>query len=67
MESLVEITDLSVEFEGRHGMNRALDNVSCSIGRGERLGLVGESGAGKSVLALAMLGLIRPPGRVVSG
>jgi peptide/nickel transport system ATP-binding protein len=67
MENIVEITDLSVEFEGRHGVNRALDNVNLTVGRGERVGLVGESGAGKSVLALSILGLIRPPGRVTSG
>jgi peptide/nickel transport system ATP-binding protein len=66
-DSLLEVRDFSVDFAGRHGVNRALDRVSFAVGRGERVGLVGESGAGKSVLALALLGLIRPPGRVVHG
>jgi oligopeptide/dipeptide ABC transporter ATP-binding protein len=66
-EPLLSIEDLAVEFRGAHGVNRAVDGVSLDIGRGERVGLVGESGSGKSVIARAILGLTRPPGRVVSG
>jgi len=67
MESLLEVTDLSVDFSGRHGTVRAVDKISFVLRSGERLGLVGESGAGKSVVARAVLGLTKPPGRVTSG
>jgi len=67
MDALLEVTDLSVDFSGRSGSIRAVDEVSFVIRRGERLGLVGESGAGKSVVARALLGLTKPPGRVSSG
>ncbi|MDO8212670.1 ABC transporter ATP-binding protein [Conexibacter sp. CPCC 206217] len=67
MEPLLQIRDLSVEFTGARGVDRAVDGVSLAIGRGERVGLVGESGSGKSVIARAILGLTRPPGRVTGG
>jgi peptide/nickel transport system ATP-binding protein len=67
MESLLEVTNLSVDFSGRQGTVRAVDDVSFVLRSGERLGLVGESGAGKSVVARALLGLTKAPGKVTSG
>ena len=65
METLLEVKDLSVEFSTEDGQMRAVDHVSFSIGRGEILGLVGESGAGKSLTSEAILRLIKcPPGRI---
>jgi oligopeptide/dipeptide ABC transporter ATP-binding protein len=65
---LLRIEDLRVVFDTDEGPIHAVSGVSLDIRRGETLGLVGESGCGKSVTALAVLRLIpRPPGRVVSG
>ena len=67
-ENLLEIEDLSVHFHTPEGIGRAVDHVSLSIAKGETLGLVGESGCGKSVTSLSILGLIpSPPGRIHSG
>lgn len=64
-DAVLEVRDLVVEFRAEHGALRAVDHVSFSVGRGEIVGLVGESGAGKTLTAEALLGLIRcPPGRV---
>ena len=64
-ESVLEVQDLVVEFLSEDGPLRAVDGVSLAVGRGEIVGLVGESGAGKTLTAEAILGLIRcPPGRV---
>jgi oligopeptide/dipeptide ABC transporter ATP-binding protein len=64
-ERVLEVRDLVVEFLSEDGPLRAVDGVSLSIDRGEIVGLVGESGAGKTLTAEAVLGLIRcPPGRV---
>jgi oligopeptide/dipeptide ABC transporter ATP-binding protein len=61
----LEIRDLTVEFASEGGALRAVDEVSFQVRRGEIVGLVGESGAGKSLTSEAILGLIRqPPGRV---
>jgi len=67
-EPLLSIEDLVVEFRGDAGTIRAVDGLTLSIAPGERVGLVGESGCGKSVTALALLGLVpSPPGRIAGG
>ena len=66
MTSLLNIQNLSVAFRTRHGLVPALDNVTLYLEPGEVLGLVGESGAGKSLTGLAMTGLL-PPNAVVTG
>lgn len=65
--SLLEVENLVVEFPGRRGTLRALDDISFSIAPGEILGVVGESGAGKSLTGAAIIGLLEPPGRVAGG
>src|SRR5919206_4429454 len=64
---MLEVHDLRVEFPTRRGALRALDGVSFSIAPGEVLGVVGESGAGKSITGLAIIGLLEPPGRIAAG
>ncbi len=64
---LLDVQDLTVEFHGRRGKLRALDGVSFAIEPGEVLGIVGESGAGKSLTGAAIIGLLEPPGRIASG
>ena len=64
---LLELRDLRVEFPSRHGTLRALDGVSFDVAPGEILGLVGESGAGKSLTGAAIIGLLEPPGRLFGG
>src|SRR5262252_971192 len=66
-EALLAVEGLCVEFPTRHGTLHAVDNVSFSIAAGEVLGVVGESGAGKSVTGSAVIGLIDPPGRIAAG
>ena len=63
----LEVKHLRTWFETREGPLKAVDDVSFSVGRGEVLGLVGESGSGKTVTGFSILGLVDPPGRVVSG
>ena len=65
--SLLDVQDLVVEFPGRRGTLRALDGISFSIAPGEILGVVGESGAGKSLTGASIIGLLEPPGRIASG
>ena len=66
--SLLEVNNLVVEFATDAGVVRAVDDVSFSVASGETVGLVGESGCGKTVTGLALLGLVpTPPGRVASG
>jgi peptide/nickel transport system ATP-binding protein len=67
LEPLLEVIDLCVEFPLRHGTLRAVNGISFTIGPGEVLGVVGESGAGKSVTGSAVIGLIDPPGRIAGG
>jgi peptide/nickel transport system ATP-binding protein len=67
-DPLLAVRDLSVEFQTRKGVARVLEGVSFSLGRGRTLGLVGESGCGKSMTALAIMRLIPdPPGRITAG
>jgi oligopeptide/dipeptide ABC transporter ATP-binding protein len=67
-EPLLKVCGLTVEFSTDQGIVRAVDDTSFSVNAGETLGLVGESGCGKTVTGLALLGLIpSPPGRIVSG
>jgi peptide/nickel transport system ATP-binding protein len=65
--SLLQVNNLVVEFPHRHGTLRALDDISFDIAPGEILGVVGESGAGKSLTGASIIGLLEPPGRVASG
>ena len=65
--SLLQVQNLVVEFPGRRGTLRALDDVSFDIAPGEILGVVGESGAGKSLTGASIIGLLEPPGRVAGG
>ena len=64
---LLEIKNLTTHFFTRAGVVKAVDNLSLSLQRGRILGLVGESGCGKTVTALSILNLVPPPGKVVSG
>ncbi len=64
---LLQVEQLRVEFPTRHGTLVAVDGISFSIAQGEVLGVVGESGAGKSITGAAIIGLIDPPGRISSG
>ncbi len=65
---LLAVDDLRTYFDGEEGTGRAVDGVSFALGRGRTLCLVGESGCGKSVTALSIMGLVpQPPGRIVSG
>lgn len=64
---LLSVRDLVVEFPKRKTVLRALDQVSFDIARGEILGVVGESGAGKSLTGASIIGLLEPPGRIASG
>lgn len=65
--SLLQVKNLRVEFPTRRGTLVALDDVSFEIAPGEVLGVVGESGAGKSMTGAAIIGLLEPPGRIASG
>lgn len=64
---LLEIKNLKIEFPSRHNVAVAVDNVSFSVEAGEILGLVGESGAGKSTIGNAIVQLLSQPGRVADG
>ena len=67
MSYLLEVRNLRTQFPTRAGLVRAVDDVSFGIAPGELLGLVGESGCGKSMTALSIMRLIAPPGRIVAG
>ncbi|WP_300301912.1 ABC transporter ATP-binding protein [Ferrovibrio sp.] len=64
---LLEVRNLRVEFPTRRGTLVAVDDVSLDISAGEVLGVVGESGAGKSMTGAAIIGLLEPPGRIAAG
>ncbi|MGB3502791.1 MAG: ABC transporter ATP-binding protein [Mesorhizobium sp.] len=66
-EPLLSVKNLTVDFALRRGNFRAVDGISFDIAPGEVLGVVGESGAGKSMTGSAVIGLIEPPGRITSG
>ncbi len=65
--ALLEVADLHTYFKTREGEVHAVDGVSFNVEEGKVLGIVGESGCGKSVTALSIMGLVQNPGRVVSG
>ena len=67
MSHLLEVKNLATHFPTRAGLVRAVDGVSFHLDRGELLGLVGESGCGKSMTALSIMRLIAPPGKIVAG
>ena len=67
MMPLLSVQDLTVEFPTRRGTLRALDRVSFAIEKGEILGVVGESGAGKALTGAAIVGLLERPGRIAGG
>jgi peptide/nickel transport system ATP-binding protein len=64
---VLHVRDLVTHFETSSGLIKAVDGVSFDVHKGQVLGLVGESGSGKSVTGFSILGLIDPPGRIVSG
>jgi len=65
--ALLEVNDLRTVFKTREGEVHAVDGVSFTLDRGHTLGIVGESGCGKSVTASSIMGIIQPPGKVVGG
>jgi oligopeptide/dipeptide ABC transporter ATP-binding protein len=65
--NLIEVRGLKVQFDTGNGIVPAVDGISFSIQSGEILGLVGESGCGKSVTALSLLRLLSPPGKIAAG
>ena len=67
-EVLLQIRDLSVEYRTEDGIVKAVNGIDLNVGKGETVGLVGETGAGKTTVALSILRLIPdPPGRIVRG
>ncbi|MEM9211127.1 MAG: ABC transporter ATP-binding protein, partial [Pseudomonadota bacterium] len=65
--ALLDIKDLTIEYPDRHGVFTAVKGVSLHVDRGEILGIVGESGAGKSTIGNAVMGLLQSPGRIGQG
>ena len=66
-DTLLEVNGLKTHFDTREGVVTAVDEVDLTVDRGEVLGLVGESGCGKSVTSLSIMGLVSHPGRIVAG
>lgn len=67
-EPLLKVSDLTTHFHTTEGIIKAVDSVSFHVNRGDTLGIVGESGCGKTVLALSIMGLVpTPPGKIVAG
>ena len=68
MGRILEIKNLSTHFETEYGVIKAVDDVELFVNESDTLGIVGESGCGKTVLALSIMRLVpSPPGRIVSG
>ncbi|WP_104741931.1 ABC transporter ATP-binding protein [Helicobacter ailurogastricus] len=67
MANLLEVIDLQTYFSTKHGLVKAVDGVSFSVAPGQTVCLVGESGSGKSMSAWSVMGLVKPPGKVVGG
>lgn len=67
MKPIIKIKDISVDFETKRGVLRAVDHVSLDIYKGEIVGIIGESGSGKSTLASAVLNLVTSPGKISTG
>jgi len=67
LSNVLEVRNLKTSFFTGGGVVKAVDDVSFNVAKGETLGLVGESGCGKSVTAMSITGLVSPPGRVVGG
>ena len=65
--ALLEVRNLRVQLESRRATLTAVDDISFDIAAGEILGVVGESGAGKSMTGSAIIGLLEPPGRITGG
>ncbi len=65
--TLLRVENLQIEFPSRHGVTVSVNDVSFDLGRGEILGLVGESGAGKSTIGNAIINLLSAPGRIAGG
>ena len=66
-DALLQIQDLRTTFYTRDGLVRAVDGVSIEIEAGESVGIVGESGCGKSMTAMSLMGLLKKPGKVDGG
>ena len=64
---VLQVRDLQVYYDTPLGTVQAVNHVSFRLRAGERLGLAGESGSGKSTMVLALLRLIKPPGRIAAG
>lgn len=65
--SVLDVAGVSVDYSTDRGPLHAVDDVSLSVGKGEIVGIVGESGCGKTTLAMAILRLVKPPGKIVAG